>query len=43
VRTLYATRLHRRDKVRNSIIIFITHDPEIADLADAVLEIDPTG
>jgi ABC-type lipoprotein export system ATPase subunit len=29
--------------VRNSIIIFITHDPEIADLADAVLEIDPTG
>jgi len=29
--------------VRNSIIIFITHDPEIADLADAVLEIDATG
>jgi len=29
--------------VRNSIIIFITHDPEIADLADAVLEIDPAA
>ena len=32
-----------RDKMRNGIIIFITHDPEIADLADAVLQIDPAA